>query len=75
MKSTSTNIYPDLLIVYEELVALPIPDLEHGGHVQTAKAAITSNYDPVASTEDLRLLNMNHNYTHELCLGLHAWAR
>ena len=33
------NVYPDLLIVNEKLVAFPIPDLEHGVHVQTAASA------------------------------------
>ena len=32
------DIYPNLLIVNEKLVTFPIPDLEHGVHVQTAIA-------------------------------------
>jgi hypothetical protein len=38
-------IYPDLFIVYKKLVAFPIPDLEHGMHVQTAGRATMSYMD------------------------------
>ncbi len=34
------DIYPDLLIVDEKLVAFPISDLEHGVHVKTAGAGL-----------------------------------